>query len=228
VTEASAFGWHIYPPLDFALRWTGSETEWSVLEDNEPTRWRSLAGGFDDKLPFAADAVANLPESRRTDLDVFDRYGGTPPFIDADPRGPERIEFVTGILIRTRPGWVAYIRSAVNWPAIDGLQIYDGVLETEWFRSFVPTIARLTTQGKIVRLYKRIPLLSVSVIPKEVLDDNRGAMPAFSGIADLPDDIWDEFVRHRRERQNPETRATYLTIQRERARRAGARADASS
>ena len=218
ITSASGFGWYIYPPIDFAVRWTGGETEWSALEDNEPVKWCSLAGGYDAKLPFAKKAVAQIPGARSADLDVFDAYGGAPSFINADPRGPERIEITTGILARTRPGWLLQVREAPNWPRIDGIQIYDGLLECEWYRSYVPTILRLTTHNKIVRFHKDLPLVCVQAIPVSVVDANRGPAPVYAGMADIPDDVWDEFVAWRRDRDNPETSATYLRRQRDRAR----------
>jgi hypothetical protein len=222
VTEAAAFGWYVYPPVDLALRWNGGDTEWSPLEDNEPVKWRSLAGGVNDTLQLGRDVVAQLRESGRDGADLFDTYGGTVPFIDADPRGPDRIEMVTGLLVRTRPGWVLHVRQAANWPTIDGLQVYEGILETEWYRSFVPTIMRLTTQGKVVRLYKRIPLLSVTALPKAVVEANSGTVPVYAGVKQIPDDVWAELVKILRDRQNPEIRATYLSRQREQARRAAA------
>jgi Family of unknown function (DUF6065) len=47
VTEGSGFGWYVYPPLDFALRWDGQTMEFARLADNEPAGWQSLAGGYD-------------------------------------------------------------------------------------------------------------------------------------------------------------------------------------
>jgi hypothetical protein len=32
ILAASAFGWYVFPPVDFALRWDGHATEWSLLE----------------------------------------------------------------------------------------------------------------------------------------------------------------------------------------------------
>jgi hypothetical protein len=218
VTAASGFGWYIYPPVDFALRWIGDETEWSLLEDNEPIAWRSLAGGHDGVLPFAKDAVAEVPEARRGDLDIFDQFEGVPRFIDADPRGPDRVEIITGLLARTRPGWQLLLREVPNWPRPDGLQIYEGLVECEWYRSYLPTIMRLTMQHKVVRFYRNLPFMSAQVIPTAVVQANRGPMAAYTGMAALPDDVWDEFVAWRRDRQSPEVPATYVSRQRDLAR----------
>lgn len=218
LTAAASFGWYIYPPADFAVRWDGDETQWTLLEANEPVAWRSLGGGHDGSLPIARDAIAQVPESRRDDLDIFDRYGGAPAFIDADPRSPDRLEIVTGLLARTRPGWLLHISEAPNWPGPEGVQIYEGLVECEWYRSFLPTIMRLTTQGKVVRFYRNLPIMAARAVPAAVVEANRGPIAVHRGIADLPDDVWDEFVSWRRERQNPDTTATYVSRQRDRAR----------
>jgi hypothetical protein len=222
VTSASAFGWYVYPPVDFAVRWNGGESEWSLLEGNEPVLWRSLGGGYDAPLPFAKDAVAQLPaEWRERDGDVFDPFGGVPSFIDADPRGPERIELNIGMLIRSRPGWLVHVREAPNWPRVEGVQIYEGLLECEWYRSYMPVIIRLTTQNKVVRFYKHLPLVAVQAIPASVIEANRGPAPTRAGLAEMPEDVWREFVAWRRDRDDPEKAATYARRHREFARETG-------
>ncbi|WP_189078312.1 DUF6065 family protein [Mangrovihabitans endophyticus] len=218
ITTASGVGWYLFPPVDFALRWDGDETFWSLLEDNEPARWRSLAGGRDGVLPSGADAIAAVPEGRVKDLDIFDRLGGLPAFIDADPRSPERVEVITGLLARTRPGWLLSLREPPNWPRTDGVHVYEGLIECEWYRSFLPTILRLTTQGKVVRFYRHLPLMVAQVIPTSMVEANRGSAPMLSGMADFPDDVWDDFVELRRARQDPTKPRTYVSRQRDRRR----------
>jgi hypothetical protein len=218
MTTASALGWYVYPPADFALRWDGGETQWSLLAENEPVGWRSLAGGYDGVLPNGREAFADLPESRTGDLDVFDKFGGSPPFINADPRGPDRLEISTGLLARTAPGWLLLVREPPNWPRMEGVQVYEGLIECEWYRSYVPTIIRLTTQNRIVRFHRSVPFIGVQVVPTNMIAANRGPAPLYRGIADFPDEVWEEFVEWRRFRQDPDRHATYVSRQRDRAR----------
>jgi hypothetical protein len=218
LTAGSAFGWYIYPPVDFALRWHGSETEWSLLDDNEPVQWRSLAGGHDGTLAIATEALAQVPEA---DLDIFDRYGGSIPFIDADPRGPDRVEIVTGVLARTSPGWTLLVREPPNWPRHEGVQVYEGIIETEWYRSYLPTIIRLTVQHKVVRFYRNLPIMAVQPIPVATLEAARSPAVVCRGVGEFPADVWAQFVAWRRQRQQPDYSAGYISRQRDRARRAG-------
>ncbi|KAB1912736.1 DUF6065 family protein [Micromonospora sp. AMSO31t] len=217
VAVGSGLGWYVHPPADFALRWDGHETEWSLLEDNEPVRWRSLAGGYDGKLPDAAAQLAKAPEKFRDDLDIFDRYGGEIPFIDADPRAANMVELVTGVVARTSPGWCLLARGAPNWPVPPGLQVYEGVVETDWYTSLLPTILRLTEPGRVVRFYRNLPLMCLQPVHRSVLEAaGKAELVTGQGLDEWPDDVWGDFVALRRRRQDPEIRSSY---RREQARR---------
>ncbi|NES12569.1 MULTISPECIES: DUF6065 family protein [Micromonospora] len=210
VAAGSGLGWYVHPPADFALRWDGQDTEWTLLEENEPAGWRSLAGGYDAKLPFAADELTDVPEAFRADLDIFDRYGGSMPFIDADPRAANMIELVTGVVARTSPGWCLLARGVPNWPLQRGVQIYDGVVETDWYTSFLPTILRLTEPGQVVRFYRNIPIMCLQPVHRSVLEAGRTAeLVTGQGLAEWPEDLWHDLVVLRRRRQDPELRSTY-------------------
>ncbi|MGV9807698.1 DUF6065 family protein [Micromonospora chersina] len=217
VAVGSGLGWYVYPPADFALRWDGQETEWSLLEENEPVRWRSLAGGYDGRLPDAAAQLAKAPDRFRDDLDIFDRYGGEIPFIDVDPRAGNMVELVTGVMARTSPGWCLLARGAPNWPAPTGLQIYEGVVETDWYTSLLPTILRLTEPGRVVRFYRNLPVMCLQPVHRAVLEAaGKAKLVTGQGLDEWPDDVWADFVALRRRRQDPGIRSSY---RREQARR---------
>lgn len=218
VTTASAFGWYIYPPADFALRWDGRTTEWSLLEDNEPVQWRSLAGGYDGALPWAKDLLAKAPERLRDDLDVFDKFGGTVGFIDADPRAVNTLEVLTGIVARTSPGWWLLVREVPNWPRSNDHQILEGILETDWYRSWLPTMIRLTEQHRVVRFYRNFPIMVAQPIPRVAVEAMREPIVVRRGLDEFDDQLWREFVRWRRRRQDPQTSTVYAAEQRAQAR----------
>jgi len=216
ITAASGFGWQIYPPADFAVRWDGQTSEWTVLDDNEPTEWLSLAGAHDGILPTSKKILADTPESRRDGLDVFDKYGGL-PFIEADPRNAHMLEVITGIFARTPPGWWLLVREVPNWPRAGDHQVLEGIIETDWYRSYVPTMIRLTQQNRIVRFYRHIPIMAVQPIPQAAVEAARKPPVTRCGIAEFPDEVWREFVEWRRRKQDPDTAAFYVREQRERA-----------
>ncbi|MFY1617871.1 DUF6065 family protein [Micromonospora sp. WMMD736] len=217
VAAASGFGWYVYPPTDFALRWDGQDTEWTLLAENEPAHWRSLAGGYDGKLPDAAGQLRAAPEQFHGDLDIFDRYGASIPFLDADPRAANTVELVTGVVARTSPGWCLIARGVPNWPAQRGVQLYEGVVETDWYTSLLPTILRLTEAGQVVRFYRNIPLMCLQPVHRSTLEAFRQAeLVTGEGLPAWPEDVWSDFVALRRRRQDPEIRSSY---RREQARR---------
>jgi hypothetical protein len=202
ITAASGFGWYLFPPVDFAVRWDGQASEWALLEDNEPVAWRSLAGGVEHSVPISAEALATAPERFAADTDIFDAFGGALPFIDADPRAGHLLEIITGVIARTSPGWCLLARGVANWPHSGDFQVLEGVLDTEWFRSWVPTMVRLTTPHRIVRFYRSQPITMLQPIPRAVLEAaGRATAEVAWGLDEFPDDIWGEFVDQRRRRQ---------------------------
>ncbi|HEY3009302.1 MAG TPA: DUF6065 family protein [Micromonosporaceae bacterium] len=219
VSAASGFGWYVYPPADFALRWDGRESEWSLLAENEPTQWRSLAGGHDAQLPDVKTYLADAPERFRKDMDILRRFDGGFPFVDADPRAGNMIEVTTGTVARTSTGWCLLARPVPNWPDTGGVQILDGLVETDWYRSTIPTILRLTEPGRTVRFYRDIPIMALQPVHRSTFEAV-GSTPLTvgRGLHDWPDDIWAEYVHMRRERDDPTRRSAYRREQRRRAR----------
>jgi Family of unknown function (DUF6065) len=227
VTAASGFGWYVYPPVDFALRWDGQHTEFSVLRENEPAQWRSLAGFYDVKLPQLAEHIAGLPKRFQPDVDIFDRDGV--PFINADPRAPQLLELITGTVVRTSPGWYMLGRAVPNWPLDRGVQVLDGIVESDWYRGTVPTILRLTEPGRVVRFHRRYPLMVIQPVHRSTLAAvSDGILTTTTGISEWPEDIWAEFVDMRRKRQDPNHRSSYRQEQARRAREATGRRPAAA
>jgi hypothetical protein len=215
ITTASAFCWHIYPPADFAVRWDGVGSEWSLLEENEPVAWRSLSGGHDGMLPCAS---AVLAAADGAGLDIFDKYGGGIPFIQADPRKPHMLEVITGLLARTSPDWWLLVRDVPNWPRSGDRQLLEGIIETDWYRSYVPTMVRLTQQNRVVRFHRNVPIMAVQLVSRQAVEAARRPAVTHRGIAEFPADVWQDFVSWRRRKQDPDTVAFYVREQRERNR----------
>jgi hypothetical protein len=219
VTSAASLGWYVYPPVDFALRWDGQETEWSLLEDNEPAGWRSLSGGYDAKLPLMTRHIAEAPERFQADIDIFDFNDGGLSFVDADPRAPQNVEITTGTVARTSPGWCLLARGVPNWPHANDHQILEGLVETDWYRSTIPTILRLTAVGRAVRFYRDLPLMLLQPVHRSTFAAlGQSSLTVGRGLAEWPDDVWAEFVAMRRERQDPAKRSAYRREQRRRSR----------
>ncbi len=215
MTEANGFGWYIYPPADFAVRWDGRSAEWSLLEENEPTWWRSLNGGRASLLPEGRNLLKNVSDDRRDSLDIFEKYGGI-PFIEADPRNGSMLEIITGLLARTSPGWSLLVRDVPNWPRFGQYEVIEGIVETDWYRSYIPTMIRLIDQHRVVRFHRNLPIMAVQPIPRVALDAGRREPVTKAGISEFPQDVWQEFVDWRRRKQDPARSAFYAREQRQR------------
>jgi hypothetical protein len=199
VTTASGNGWYLYPPMDFALRWDGQQSEFSLLQANEPTAWVSLAGFHDALLPQSAEIRAALPEQRRGEWDrIHQKWGGQLPFCSADPRAPSIIEILPGLMMRTSPGWSTLVRGVPNWPGgVDHVSV-EGIIETEWYLSSIPTMVRLLHQNKIVRFHRRFPLATLQVVPTVGYDRTTlESARTHVGVDSFPDGVWQAYVAKR-------------------------------
>ncbi len=164
VTAGSGFGWWLYPPADFALKWDGTRTEWSFIDDmGEPTsNWRSLSGGVDIVSERQRSWVARLATIRGDDAATA-AYPVGWPWLNADPRSENTIELDLGVIARTSPGWALLVRGVPNWPS-RGVQMMDGIIETDWYRSALGNILRIMEPG-VHRFFRHIPCACVQPIP---------------------------------------------------------------
>lgn len=226
LTAASGYGWYVFPPVDFALRWDGQTMEWSRLADNEPARWYSLSGGYDLWIEEDQEALRRAPERFRADFDIFDYHEGRIPFIDTDPRLGNTCELNPGLVARTPEGWCLLVRDVPNWPKARDHQVLEGVLDTEWYGGFVPVMVRMLETNRVVRFYRTIPMAVVQPVPRAAVEASARPVPKpISGIENFPDEVWQRFVANRRRRLDGKGRGTYAA---ERRKRSHARTAAAS
>jgi hypothetical protein len=212
VVTATGYGWIIKSPADFALRWDGQQSAFSLVDDaNRPQAWTLLDGGVDVFLPGSERIWDDVPPAWRADLrsgdgapQVFHEAGI--PFVNADPRNPQLLETITGLIARTPPGWSILTRALPNWPYA-GFQVLEGIMETEWFRSCLPVMIRLTEPGRVVVFRRGAPMALAQPVLREAYD------PMFvrnytvkAGLQAFTEQDWAEFVGHRRRRLNAEHR----------------------
>ena len=119
VAAASAFGWYIYPPLNFSLVWTGTDTHWTYegADGWFAVRSAQYPGFLEIFENDAPDIVKPL----------------APPFLTLS-REPGVVQVWSGYLARTAPGWALLSRGPANIPANQGYDNFEGIVETEtWF-----------------------------------------------------------------------------------------------
>ena len=175
LASASAFGWYIYPPLNFSLVWDGVEIAWTYE-------------GADDWYPLRG---AQYPGFRQ----LFEQVAPNPvkplaPTFLAAAREPGVVQIWSGYLARTAPGWALLSRGPANIPRTQGYEHFEGIVETEtWFGPLFTNI-RLTRTNSPVEFHIRYPLLQVQPLLRECYRE-----PAFEVVelAELTEADWQSF-----------------------------------
>src|SRR5947209_10398937 len=152
VAAASAFGWYLYPPLNFSLVWDGVEIAWTYegAEDWYPLRGAQFPGFRPLFEEVAPDPVKPL----------------APPFLVV-AREPGVVQIWSGYLARTAPGWALLSRGPANIPRTQGYEHFEGIIEAEtWFGPLFTNL-RLTRTNSPVEFHMRYPLFQVQPLLRE-------------------------------------------------------------
>lgn len=175
LAAASAFGWYVYPPLNFSLVWDGVEIAWTYegAEDWYPLRGAQFPGFrqfFEEAVPDPVKPLA-------------------PPFL-AVAREPGVVQVWSGYLARTLPGWALLSRGPANIPRNQGYEHFEGIVETEtWFGPLFTNI-RLTRTNSPVEFHIRYPLFQVQPLRRECYGEVAFEVVEFADL--LPTD-WQSF-----------------------------------
>lgn len=175
LASASAFGWYIYPPLNFGLMWDGVEIVWTY---ENADAWYPLRSAHFPGFPADFDRIA--PPTAR-DL--------VPGFLTA-AREPGVVQIWSGYLARTAPGWSLLSRGPANIPRVQGYEHFEGIIESEtWFGPLFTNI-RLTHANSPVEFHTRYPLFQAQPILRQCLND-----PPFDVLdaSDLSEADWASF-----------------------------------
>lgn len=153
----SGFGYYVFPPMDFSLIWDGSNVHWTYAG---AAGWMQLrAVQFPD---FAAAFDALAPD---------DIKGFSPPFITS-VQEPGLVQFWSGLIARTAPGWSVLVRPCANLPSGQHVLPYEGVIETDrWFGPLLTNLRILKTDVA-VNFTTELPIFQVQVIPRAALDED--------------------------------------------------------
>jgi hypothetical protein len=175
LASASAFGWYLFPPMNFSLVWDGVEIAWTYdgAEDWYPLRTTQFPGFRQLFAEAAPDPVKEM----------------APTFI-AQSRDPGLVQIWSGYLASTAPGWALLSRSPANIPRTQGYEHYEGILETDtWFGPLFTNI-RLTRTNSPIEFHKRYPLFQVQPLQRACYRE-----PSFEvlGMDDLDAAHWQRF-----------------------------------
>lgn len=178
VCTASAFGWYVFPPIGITLTWDGSQIFWTY-DGAEHDGWIPLNGSA--QFPYFAqrfDEVA--PPSCR---------GFSPPFISA-LKEPGVVQFWSGLIARTAPGWGLLVRAPANMPR-GHWEVYEGIIETDrWFGPLLSNI-RLTKTDVQIRFEPDWPIFQVVPLPRSLYgNETLQSVELKLRLADLREADW--------------------------------------
>ena len=205
VVTASAFGFYLFPPMDFDLMWDGHEVVWQFPGSGgwlplKTAQFPDYAAAFDQAVP---------PEIR----------GFSPPFVGA-LQEPGLVQLWSGIIARTAPGWSLLVRPPANLPLQGAYELYEGVIETDrWFGPLI-TNMRLTKTDTPISFRADFPVLQVQPLPRIALEEKgQNDYELVPGLDQLRPEDWDDFydtvVRPNVAEQRP--RGEYAAAARRRA-----------
>jgi hypothetical protein len=178
-TSAAAFGYYVFPPISFTVRWDGHDIIWTWDGASE---WYPLKAAQFPNFREQFDAVAP-PEIREY----------SPPFLGA-LQEPGLLQIWTGLVVRTAPGISLMVRAPVNVPRSAAYEPFEGIVETDrWFGPLITNV-RITKTDVPVDFRADFPMLQVLPIPRTAYDEqalnNYELVPDLNGMR--PED-WDDY-----------------------------------
>jgi hypothetical protein len=175
LTAASAFGWYLYPPINFSLLLEGNEIFWTYEGANGSyplggAQFPGFRQFFEDNAPEAVKRLA-------------------PPFLAAS-REPGVVQIWSGYLAWTAPGWALLSRKPANIPITKAYEHFEGIVETNsWFGPLFTNI-RLTRSNVRIDFHKTQPLFQVQPVLRESYRNPPFELLEFE---DLSDADWQRF-----------------------------------
>ncbi len=156
MTTASAFGWYIFPPMDFRVLWDGNDIFWQY---GDMESWMPLTAaqypGFSNSFDEAA------PKAIR---------GYAPPFISAAPE-PGVVKIWSGLIATTEENWSLLVRRPANLPGSQCYEHFEGIVETDhWFGPLFTNL-RLTKTDMPILIKREMPLMQVQPLHRSTYDE---------------------------------------------------------
>jgi hypothetical protein len=181
IVSASAFGYYVFPPIEFSLLWDGQSTRWT-WQGNDSGQWQPLHSAQFPDFPAQFDAA--VPEAIA---------GFSPPFLSA-MQEPGLIQIWSGFVARTRPGWHLLVRPPANLPRHPGIELFEGIIETDrWFGPLF-TNFRMTKTDQPITFRTEQPLFQAQPIPRDVYADaTLNDYELVPELAQLGPEDWDAY-----------------------------------
>jgi hypothetical protein len=176
IASASAFGWYLYPPLNFSLIWDGTEIAWTYegADGWYPLRGAQYPGFLEEFAKIAPAGVDGL----------------APTFL-AQGKLPGVVQIWSGYLAQTARRWALLSRGAANIPKTQGYENFEGIVETDtWFGPLFTNV-RLTRINSPVEFHTRYPLFQVQPLLRQCYSEVSFEVRE---AADLQAEHWQRFA----------------------------------
>lgn len=149
-TIASSMGWHVFPPLNFSLVWTGSEFYWRF---GEIAQWmlceRIYLPGFVDE--FQKAAPAGMERNATSFLEIFPEQGA--------------IQVWSGWNASSSPGWNYWSCAPINRPQPSTYRVLNAVIESDVWPGPVLTVLQFLKTDTPVNFRPHRPLFQLVPLP---------------------------------------------------------------
>lgn len=149
---ASALGYYLFPPMDINVVWDGTRLLWAYegAEDYQPVE-REDAPGFPEYFD------SHCPEDLR----------GYQPSIVSSGVIPGMVQFWSGWIARTAPGYGLLIRGMANIPVRSHYFSYEGIIETDrWFGPLFTNL-QITRTDTPIEFRTDYPIIQVIPLKRE-------------------------------------------------------------
>jgi hypothetical protein len=177
--SASAFGWYVFPPIDFTLQWDGSEIIWTY---RGAKAWYPLTSA---QFPGYAKLFDRVAPGRMR--------GFAPPFLTALPE-PGIVQLWTGFMVETAEDWSVLVRPPANLPRSLAFDSYEGIVETDrWFGPLFTNLRLIKTDVPI-HFSTETPLIQVQPLHRSTYADE--VSNGFTLIEDpraFPATVWERY-----------------------------------
>jgi hypothetical protein len=151
ITTATAFGWYLFPPMEFELYFDGNEVF---------ATWDGVGGWFPLSIIQFPDFAPRFDDAAPDGVKGF-----APPFLGCMQEAGI-VQIWSGLTVRTTPGWSALVRPCANLPGNRGFEVFEGIVETDhWFGPLFTNL-RLTRTHSPVKFGKDWPIAMVQLVPQ--------------------------------------------------------------
>jgi hypothetical protein len=156
VASASAFGWYLFPPINFTVVWDGTGVTWTYAGSKD---WYPLTRAqFPGFKRYFSETAPN-------DIAPF-----APPFLEFDPH-LHLLQIWSGYVARTKEDWSVLVRPVVNVSHSEYFRGFDAIIETDrWFGPMFTNI-HFTKPNNPIHFRTDFPFLQIQPLHRDVYSD---------------------------------------------------------